>query len=659
MSAVASGVGRFLLAICLTQAALADDAPGPAKPDDLSSLDLKSLLDMKVITASKFSERLSDAPGVISVVTQDELFRFGGLTLREVLERVPGLSGTSAYFTDRSIVAVRGDQTKINGGHVLFLINGRPVREVLEGGIVSDLLESFPVNALERIEVIKGPGSVLYGSNAFSGVVNLITKKADTNDLVLSAFGGEKGGKGGSGQVMYKRGHLSIFGAGQFHQKPDWSPTYRFHDPLNGDPFAGPPIQSATLHDRGSGSYLGVNYKGLSFMSSFTEWHAPDFVRGNIGTDRWRRGFADLGYSTKVRQGWDMSFNFTYSRTLFANPGYPNIGRDSHEVVAEWTNAITLTDRDHLIVGALFNHVQGTETYYGLGFPIPISNGDPSAEAMYAQFDHRLTASIKLVGGLQFNKIDRVRGILLPRAGVIWNPTARTTVKVLYSKAFRAPSINETTLNHPGLEGTPGLRPEKVGTLDIGLSYQANQFEAGANYFHSRQTDSITIDTTNARWKYLNLGQATFQGFELDGKYYVKKPLFLTGSMMYQNNHDRDGHENITPIANFGAKAGVSYRSGGLLASVFGAWQSTISGYTNTVNPRPEGFLLLNSHLRYDISRHMRQRDRGGIALFVHGDNLTNQQLWLPDWGANSGDTIPVMRGRTVYFGLEVALKRE
>ena len=96
-----------MLAICLAQAALADDAPGQAKPDDLSSLDLKSLLDMKVITASKFSERLSDAPGVISVVTQDELFRFGGLTLREVLERVPGLSAPDprTLLTARSVRA--------------------------------------------------------------------------------------------------------------------------------------------------------------------------------------------------------------------------------------------------------------------------------------------------------------------------------------------------------------------------------------------------------------------------------------------------------------------------------------------------------------------------------------------------------------------------
>ena len=119
-------------------------AQTPTSPDSLLSLDLLSLLDVKVTTASKFAETLADAPGVMSVVSRDELRRFGGVTVREILQRVPGLTGTTAYFTDRSLVAARGDQTKINGGHLLILINGRPTREVLEGGIVSDLLESFP-----------------------------------------------------------------------------------------------------------------------------------------------------------------------------------------------------------------------------------------------------------------------------------------------------------------------------------------------------------------------------------------------------------------------------------------------------------------------------------------------------------------------------------
>ena len=638
-------------------------APPSAGGRDLGALDLESLLSTKVITASKFSENLADAPGIISVISQDELRRFGGMTLQEVLQRVPGLSLTSAYFTDRSLVAARGDQTKINGGHILFLINGRPTREVLEGGLISDLLEAFPVNALEKIEVIKGPGSVLYGSNAFSAVVNLITKKAETNGLAISGFGGEKGAKGNAAQVMIKRGDFSLFGAGQFHQKPTWNTSYRLPVSLIGDPLAPPVplVQPMSLEDRGDGAYLGANYKNLAFMSSFTEWHAPSFVRGSIASNKWRRGFADLGYTLKPTGDWDMSFNATYTRNTFDNFGYPSIGRDSQELVLEWTNSVTLNSRNRLTFGSLFNHIEGQETYFGIDPPIQISDGSRPGGAFYAQWDHQLVDTMKLVGGFQFNKIDGTSVNVVPRVGAIWNPTSHVGVKALYSGAFRAPSINETTLNHPGLQGTPGLRPEKVGTLDLSVSYQANRFQGALTYFHSRQTDSIIIDTRPIRWVYLNLGEATFQGFELEGKYYLRKSLFLTGSASYQANQDGKGNHNITPIPNFGAKAGLSYRAeNGLTLSIFDNYQGSINGFTNTtVNPAPSAYHLLSSHVRYDLSRYLGSKDKGGIALFAHAENLADRQVWLPDWGNNSGDTMPVNRGRTVYFGIEFALGKE
>ena len=664
MIAIRSLRPALVLALCLSGAAAAQVAL-PAPPSDggrdLGALDLESLLNTKVITVSKFSENLADAPGVISVISQDELRRFGGMTLQEVLERVPGLSLTSAYFTDRSLVAARGDQTKINGGHLLFLINGRPTREILEGGLISDLLEAFPVNALEKIEVIKGPGSVLYGSNAFSAVINLITKKAETNGLAMSGFGGEKGAKGTSGQLMIKRGNFSLFGAGQFHQKPDWTTDYHVPPSLFGAPGAPavPLIQTVTLEDRGDGAYLGASYKNLTFMSSFTEWHAPSFVRGSFGTNKWRRGFADLGYTIKATDQWDMSFNATYTRNTFDNQGYPDIGRDSQELVTEWTNSLTISNRDRVTFGALFNRIQGQETYFGLGFPIEISNGERPGGAFYGQWDHQLLDTLKVVGGFQFNKVETIAVNAVPRIGVIWNPTSHVGVKALYSGAFRAPSINETGLNHPVLTGTPGLNPEKVRTMDLSVSYQANRFQGALTFFRSWQTDSIVIVSLPVKAQYLNLGEATFQGFELEGKYYLRKNYFVTGSVSYQANLDGDGNRSITPIPKLGAKGGLSYRAeNGLTLGIFDNYQGSLHGLSDTaVNPRAAAYHLVSSHVRYDLSRYMGSK-RDGIALFAHAENLANYRIWLPAWG-DSDDTIPVNRGRTVYFGIEFSLGKE
>ena len=645
-------------------------APRQISRSELLALDLESLLDIKVVTASKFSESQSDAPGIISVVTQDELRRFGGTTLREVLERVPGLSASTAYFTDRSMVAARGNQTKINGGHVLYLINGRPTREVLEGGLASDLLESFPINVLERIEVIKGPGSVLYGSNAFSAVVNLITREAKNNGFSIGGAPGTAGAHQVSGEGTYTCGDLRVIGGAQLHQRPDWNTTYWFNNPIPDDPFAAgvPSVQDATIRDHSRGAFAGVTYKNLSVMSSFTEWRTAAFVRGTVGESHWKRGFADVGYALEPSDKWRMNLNATYTKNLFDIEEFPHIGRDSHETLLEWANFVNPTARDQVTFGVLHRQIRGHETFFGLGFPLTISDGHRAASAAYAQIDHRLVDGVKLIGGFQANKIAGLALDVVPRGGVIWSPAPRWNVKALYGQAFRAPSINETSLNHPGLQGSPSIRPENVATLDLELSYHGERAHGSTNFFHSQHTDSIVIDSSEQVWRYVNRGDATFRGIELDGKYYVNRNVYVLGSFLHQANSDSDGNTNITPVPNTTAKGGISFQhERGMTVSVFDNYQGPIGGFpdrrvagraSSVLNPMPAPRHLLSAHARLELASLLKASHTGGIAFVVNGDNLTNESTWLPDWGANTGDTIPARRGRTLYVGIEMSMGR-
>ena len=644
----------------LPLAAWGQNASSPAKPDskDLYSMDIESLLNISVTTASKFSEKLSDAPGVMTVVTKDELARFGGITLAEILDRVPGLALSSASFTDRSIVAVRGDQTQTNGGHVLFLINGRPIREVLEGGLAGDILQSFPVAILERIEVVRGPGSVLYGSDAYSGVINLITRKADGDSVVVTGMGASGGGAVSRGEVSFQRGALSIVGAGQFHQSPVWDT--QVWSAVGG-------LQNEAVPNRSQGAYLGVNYKGLSVMSSFTDWNTG-YIEGEFGEARWRRGFADLGYAWKATAKWDVSLDVTWSRTtLNATREIPFISRDSSEALFEWSNKLTLTKRDRLTFGALYDHQEGQEFFYASPIPSLISNGSRPGEAGYLQLDHELLDSVKLIGGLQANKIGGLDLDVVPRAGVVWSPNAHFSVKALYSQAFRAPSINETSLNYvppptiggPSLLGNRNLLPEKVATTDLEFSYQGTRFQASIDLFHSKQTNNIVLANVTSAGTYVNLGEAIFHGVEGEAKYYLKKNFFLTGSLLYQMNHDGNGNTNITPIANFGAKAGVGYNSPhGLSAGLFHVYQGPLSGYGPGPNPTPGAYNLMNANLRYELSKFLPVNSAASLAFVAHADNLLNTPVWLPDWKDNPGGSIFANSGRTVYLGIELAFKK-
>lgn len=427
-----------------------EPVPTIAKSDNAAdpfSMDLDSLSNTRVTTASKFSEKLSDAPSVITVVSQDELQRFGGLTLSEVLNRVAGLNIGSGFCQDRSTVAVLGDQSRVDSGHLLILINGRPIREVMEGGVSSDILESFPINILERIEVIKGPGSVLYGSDAFSGVINLITRKATGKSINIRSAAGANGAAATSGEILYSQGDLNIVSAGQYHQMPIWDTRYGFlRGPTNPES-----EHDVSLRNDGEGGYLGIDYKGLHFMSSYTALEGDSFVRGFVSDERWKRGFTDLGYKLKATAKWEMTFDFTYNRNIYDVPDYPRVHRDSYEAILEWTNFYTFSDKDRLTFGTLANHIDGTETLLGTNPLFVDAHGGRSGSGFYAQHEHKLNDSVKLIGGFQVNKIGALAPNAVPRLGLLWTPTSHFTLKTLYGGAFRAPSLDETLLNHPAI----------------------------------------------------------------------------------------------------------------------------------------------------------------------------------------------------------------
>jgi outer membrane receptor protein involved in Fe transport len=293
--------------------------------------------------------------------------------------------------------------------------------------------------------------------------------------------------------------------------------------------------------------------------------------------------------------------------------------------------------------------------YYGVEPALMVENGSRWGSGFYVQHEHRLTDGLKLVGGLQANKIGSLALSVVPRGGILWNPAGNFTLKALYGGAFRAPSLDETGLNHPGLKGDPSLVPETVGTVDLIASYQNNRVLTSVDYFHSHEDHLIFENGSTFPAHYYNLSDpAMFQGIDSEGKYYFRQDWFLLGSVLYQVNHD-NSMANLSAIPTLGAKAGISYMAkNGADISLFDAYQGHIDGYAAAVNPRPDAFHSVSLHARWDVTKHWLKDSAQGLALFVHGDDLLNSQLWLPALGTGSPNTVPVVRGRTLYFGIEV-----
>jgi outer membrane receptor for ferrienterochelin and colicin len=625
-------------------------------------------MDISVVTASKTEEKLSDAPGVITVVTKDELDRFGGTTLKDILERVPGLISSTVYMTDRSMIAARGDQFKHSGNHVLLLINGRPVREILEGGIKSEIYETFPVNIIEKIEVIRGPGSVLYGSGAFSAVVNIITEKAEENGITVEGIGGVPSAYGTAGEAKYRLGDLSIVAAGGYHNKGNWKTTLKYLDsytPVYLDPTGNVVSKKITIPNKGPGAYLGINYKNFSLMLTYNEWKNAHFITefcnllpayGN--DDVWKKGFADLGYSLEVNEKWNMDINLTYTRSTLKIPSWPNNSRDSYEIIAECANFINPLEKLGVVVGGLYNYSTGKEKVVGMG---TISDDSRFSFGFYTQADFWVHQKMKLIGGCQTNKVENIDLDIVPRAGFIFYPVSNVNVKTLYSQAFRAPSINEIGIDFPDMKGNPDCKPEKVNTIDIGINYSGEKIHGGVNYFLSKQTEIIFQDRSFTKFSaptYDNIGEVEHQGVEMEGKYYVTRSLFITGSTLYQTNKDKDGNKNVSPIANFGAKAGISYKSEkGVTLSLFNIYQGDLDKkYDTQVNPSPGAYNLMNLHCQFNMNKFFDWNLGQDLSILLQVDNLLDEEIWLPNWGLLPGNSIPVNQGRTIYFGMRLSL---
>lgn len=627
------------------------DAAADQEFDELAGLSLEELLDTQVTTASKGEEKLSDAPGVMTVVTKDEIRRFGGNTLKDILNRVPGLITSTTYFADRTTIASRGDQIRIDSGHVLILVNGRPTREVLQGGVASEVLESFPVSIIERIEIIRGPGSVLYGSNAFSAVINIITETG-TNSTFVKGMVGVPLSHGEFAKSTVTVGDLQLSVAGNYLRRADWDTTYRYPSP---DTVDVTPMDISIPNER-AGAYFGLRYKGLSLSSMYNQWNHAYFYRGTVGDNKWRRGFGDLGYRLNVTEKipWNMEFHGTFTYAGMVSSDTPEIERKSYDVVGEWTNFLQILDNLGLVVGGLYNYNRGKEE----AGTLTVSDGSRSSGGFYTQVDYQPWKILSLIAGMQLNKIQDIDVDVVPRGGIILNPIPRLNIKALYGQAYRAPSINELKLREIDLWGNPKLRPEKVQTVDAGVAYLGEKVNLGANYFFTLQKDIIMVDQTPSRFdapaEYANLGRVQFQGVELEGKYYILRSLYLTGSFLYFFNKDNEDETNVTPIANLGAKGGLSYMDdNGITASVFYIFQGPLDDkYDARENPDPQAYHLLNLYCSFDSAKFFKLRFPEGLAVFVEGENLINQKIWLPDWGGVLTETIPVNPGMTLFFGL-------
>jgi len=537
-----------------------------------------------VTIASGVRQPVARAPSVATVVTAEDIAAIGAADLDEVLETVPGLHVARSALGYNPIYTLRGISTQYNP-QVLMLVNGIPITSVFVGDR-SLIWGGMPVENIARIEVIRGPGSALYGADAFSGVINIITKTAaDINGTELGVRVGsfksrdawmQHGGTwGGFDVAAYLRvgatdGQRQIIAADVLSGSPFPSlapgPVNLGRDAIDArldlarDKWrlrAG--YQQRDNGGSGAGVASALDPRGRSFgerVSTDLTWQdmnfAPDLdvtaqasylhITEQSDLTLYPPGFPGFpdGVIGNPYQ-WERHLRFNLSATY--------TGLQSHKL-----RFGAGTQEDELY------RTQESKNYTlaavpGIGFvPVPLGSVQDVTDSApflrphsrtvshaYVQDEWALYRDWYLTAGVRHDQYSDFGGTTNPRVALVWETAYNLTSKLLYGRAFRPPSFSELyNINNPVALGNPNLKPETNESVELAFAWQpASTLQANLNLFHYRMKDILRfVQNPDASFTAQNAGRQNGQGLEVELVWEASRSLRLSGNYAHQRSID-------------------------------------------------------------------------------------------------------------------------
>lgn len=484
-----------------------------AEEQDVTNLPIERLLDMEVSTAARYGQKQSEAAATVSVVTAAEIRQFGYRTLSDVLRSLPGFYISNDRNYDSA--GVRGfSRTGDYNNRVLLLVDGYRFNDSVYGN--APLGQDFPINLdlIDRIEVISGPGSAVYGNNAMLGVINVITKKGgDLNGGRLSAMAGSLGSDelGATFGKQTESGTGVLLSASKYHSDgadiffPAYGGMARGLDYEDAKKaFAKVTMDRLTIEGT-----FGQRDKGVPTASFGQVFGQPgSFTRDSY----WNTSVQyvvplsdDVEMTARVYYS-GYSYHADYINPLNAPPSVSPIVVNRDETLSQSEGGevrllVTALSDHKFLVGADY---RDDPTLNQKNFDVtpytPYLNSRHSnvSQGYYAQDDYALTENVLLNLGLRHDESTLGGGANSPRAGVIYrlDPGA-TTLKFLYGSAYRAPSAFEQFYSTPEHNVALGaLRPETIRTYELVAEHRPDQrTKLGVSVFRYQMNNLITPTT--------------------------------------------------------------------------------------------------------------------------------------------------------------------
>lgn len=581
----------IVFATTSVRAATDADAASANVPIDLASMPLEALMQVKVRTASLFSQSVADAPAAVVVLTAKDIQAFGWRTLADALGSLPGVYTT--YDRTYSYLGARGFQRPGDyNSRFLLLIDGMRVNDsVFDQAPIGD---DFPLDMdlVERIEYVPGPGSAIYGSNALFGVINMVTKKgSDVNGAQAAASVGSFGEKRARATYGWhgERGADLVLSASSYVRNGQdlYYPEFATPDQNNG-------IAQGLDYDRAQQLFAKFAYEGFRISAGYgnrtkgvpTAPYQALFNAPQSTTDT--HSFIDATYSHAIASELEIASEVYWERYdyhsvgLFGAPPLANFDGDK----AIWYGAdvhatLTSVPRNKLVFGvSAMRDARRNQFNYNIDPYQQILDDRRSSNSIgvYAEDEIQLPWRFTLNAGLRVDRESASGTNVSPRLALNYKPTDADTFKLLYGQAYRAPNAYElyyTILGAGGQLGNPSLKPERITTTEFVYDRALGEnAHATVSLFHYDARDLIT-ETLDPSGLYVfdNVARAEARGIELAYEQHIASFATIRASYSWQIARDGEtgavlqnsprhlGKLNVTvPLFHHAARLGAEVR---------------------------------------------------------------------------------------------------
>lgn len=606
---------------------------------------------------------VSKAPAVATVITAEEIEKIGATDLDEVLQTVPGLHVARDEFYN-PIYTIRGIYSKFNP-QVLVLVNGISISNLYLGnrGLIR---AGMPVESISRIEIIRGPGSAIYGADAFSGVINIVTK---TPEEYKGTQGGFRTGEFDTHSVWLNHGD-NFYGFDTWFSM-EYNTTDGYDRIIESD------LQTVLDEIDQTDASLAPGPVTLSRDSwdmridvSKGKWRlrAGWQLRENIGVGagvgeavdpRGRfsgeRRNMDISYhNDKLSEDWILEAQVSYFYTtqeveenlILFPPGSklgtgPSSSAYSNGVIGNpevfedhWRFDIsTFFDgyNDHQIrIGSGFHSADIYKVRESKNFGLdpngnPIIPGSPLVRVDDTPFiflpeDNRRSNYFfiqdiwnfrpdwELTTGVRYDDYSDFGDTVNPRLALVWSAKYNLTAKVLYGTAFRAPSFVDTrNQNNPVALGNPELGPEEIDTLEVAFDIKPTyKSRIGINFFAYEWDKIIDFvpDPAPATTKTAqNQGRQTGEGVELEFDWRPNSAVFITGNYSYQRSTDERTNSPAAKSPEQQSYFRVEWESSDKLQVISQVnWVADRARTPSDIRPKVDDYVLVDMSFAYKFA---------------------------------------------------------